>query len=110
MVIIQRLVESLLVTILLEELLAWLFGMHQKKNLLLVLLVNVLTNPLVVICYYLGISFIQCNSWYIKLVLEGMAVICEALYYQRYGEQIKHPWFLSILLNGFSFGSGIILF
>jgi hypothetical protein len=100
---------SLGLTLLLEGLIALVVGVRDKKDLLLVCLVNVLTNPAVVLCYHLNSAYIGINQVLVKLILEALAVLTEGLYYRKYASGIRHPFWFSVLANGFSFGVGLLL-
>lgn len=97
--------KSLLLTLLLEEIFAGVWHVS-RKDLCLVFLVNVLTNPPVVFVYYMAVW----NSWYplwlITLLLEGLAVMTEALYYKKYAERIKYPLLFSLAANLLSYSAG----
>ena len=107
--LINNLLLSLVLTILIEVPLAALIGIRKKKDLRLVLLVNIVTNPVVVLSYNTLVLVTLWNLWWIKAVLEVLAVACEAWYYKRYGTEIKHPIGLAVLLNVISFGIGCVM-
>jgi len=100
---------SLGLTLLLEGLIALVAGVRDKKDLLLVCLVNVLTNPAVVLCYYLNSAYIGMNPIMVKVILEALAVLTEGMYYKKYSSGMSHPFWFSILANGVSFGAGLLL-
>jgi len=99
---------SLGMTIVLELLFAFVAGKHDRKDLLLVCLVNVLTNPIIVLAYYMAVSYWPWNPALIKVPLEIMAVIVEAYYYKSYGRGFRQPLLFSTFANLFSFGIGEI--
>ena len=110
--LIFALIISLILTIAFEAGFFLLTGKRNKKDLLLVVLANVLTNPVVVLLYWLilfytGWSRIMMNI--IKIPLELFAVLTEGYYYKKYGRDFKHPYLFSIAANAFSFGIGILL-
>lgn len=98
---------SLLLTLILEMALAVILKIR-GKSLIPVALVNVLTNPVVVL---LSLVWVQ-NLWG-RLILEAGAVAVEgAVYYlfdKREGYSIRHPFLKSLILNVFSYGIGIII-
>lgn len=100
---------SLGLTIVLELAFAFAAGKRDRKNLLLVCLVNVLTNPVVVLASYLGSHYTTWNPSLYKLPLEIMAVLVEAYYYKTYGRDFRYPLRFSLFANLFSFGMGAIL-
>jgi len=107
--LIYHLLISLILTILIETTAAFVTGIRDRSGLLLVVLVNVLTNPVVVLSYYIGRIFIVRNLWCLVLILEGAAIITEGYCYQRYLERCRHPWIFSVGLNMVSYLIGLIL-
>lgn len=93
---------SLALTIGLELAWALLFRVRGRRDLMLVCLVNVLTNPPVVLLRFL------LGSWAL-LPLEAGAVLAEGLCYRAYGERIPHPWLFALSANLFSYGMGVVL-
>ena len=84
---------------------------YRGKDIVNVLLVNLLTNPLlnsviVAINYYYGLK--ARNIWLI--ILEILVVIIEGFIYQKYLTRRKiNGYLLSIILNITSFGLGLIV-
>ena len=105
---IMSLLLSLSVTLFLELALAFLLS-YRKKDLLLVFLVNVVTNPPLVL--FLNIfSRYHSPAWYLILNLEIAVVLIEWLLYRKRLEQNKIPaFFLSLILNTISYTGGLIL-
>jgi hypothetical protein len=97
---------SLAATLVLEGLFALSWGLR-RKDLALCALVNVLTNPVVVLCCHLARQWLP--IWLVTLVLEGWAVATEAWLYCTRGDRIQHPVAFSILANGVSYGLGLLL-
>lgn len=93
---------SLALTLVIEGAAAALWGLR-GRDLLLCALVNLLTNPAVVLLHLLFPS-----PW-VTAVLELAAVAVEALYYRRYGERVRRPWVFSLIANGASFGLGLLI-
>lgn len=103
----SSLVLSLIMTWLLELAFAFLLGIRRSKDLFLILLVNLITNPAVV---YLALTFrYSLPSRFLIPLLESLAVAVEALYYRSYALTIRHPWLFSLAANGFSYGIGWLL-
>jgi len=94
---------SLALTLVFELAFSLICGIRGRCDLLLVLLVNVLTNPAAVLIYHL-----YPPAW-IKLPLELAAISVEALYYSRYARGIRHPVLFSIGVNCFSFTLGAVI-
>lgn len=95
---------SLGLTLALELIFALVCRVRNKKDLLLVCLVNVITNPVVVFLYYLTVG----KGWSLLVLalLEVLAVVAEALFYKSYAEKISRPVLFAIGANIFSFFTG----
>ena len=91
---------SLGLTLLLELPAAYAWGLRSRHNLTVVVLVNVLTNPAVVLLHALGIPI---------LPLEASAIAAEGFCYRHSGKNIRSPYLLALCANGFSYGVGRIL-
>ena len=111
--ILISLLRSLIPTLIVELYLAAALRVHSGKDLLVIALANILTNPIVNYCYYWAIYLFSEHSvysWLILLALEVFAVVTEfviyrfLLSYDRIGK-LK----LSLLLNGASFLFGLLL-
>ena len=98
---------SLLLTLVFETVFFFLTGKRDKKDMLLLVMVNILTNPLVVLLYWLTVLRWEVNS-VIIIPLEVFAVLTEGYYYKKYGHSFKHPYFFSLAANVFSFGAGLL--
>ena len=106
----KSLVLSLGLTLILEVGVALVLGLR-RKDLLVVTLVNVVTNPLVVLtlnlCLLLG-RFTP--SWYLVAALESGAVVAEGFLYRScLSRKFCNPFLFSILLNIISFTGGLLL-
>lgn len=91
-----------MLTLLLEGAVALLWGLR-GRNLALCGLLNVLTNPVVVLLHAL-VSHPAATA-----LLELSAAAVEGAGYARLGEGIRRPWLLSLAANGFSFFTGLLL-
>ena len=91
---------SLGLTLLLEVPFAWLWGLRCRHNLTVAVLVNILTNPAVVLLKALGVPI---------LLLEAAAIAVEGWCYQTCGEAVNRPWRLALLANVFSYSAGLVL-
>lgn len=95
---------SLALTLVLESVFGLIWGVKGKGDWLLLLLVNVVTNPIVVTLHYCVSSF-----WGFTLVLELAAVVAEWLAYRKWG-RTTHPAFLfALCANVFSYFSGLLI-
>jgi len=106
---IETLVVSLVLTEALELCFAFIFKIWNKRDILLVLVVNVITNPPVVILSYLFNTRTDVPQLLTVSVLEAAAVLTEGLYYRRYAEAIKHPFIFSLGANAFSYLTGLLI-
>lgn len=103
-------VISLSLTLILELGYAWFWGIREKHDLRLAMLVNVLTNPVVVfVCYYVRFHRLPVKYGWVTLVMEVLAVITEALLYKTHAKSITRPWLFSLSANSFSFAMGELL-
>lgn len=101
--------RCLAVTILAEGLLAFCLGVRTVRGQAVVLLSNVLTNPLVVslnvLCTFYGG---RVGYWCSLLFLEAAAFLAEAAVYRQHKPCPKNPFLLSAVLNGCSFLCGLV--
>lgn len=100
---------SLGLTLLIEGAFAFIKGIRSGKDLVLVFLVNLLTNPAAVLCYYFFTVYTQMNVFIIKIPIELVVILIESLYYRKYASFTHKPFLFSALANIFSFGTGLIL-
>lgn len=100
-----------MLTVILETAAARLLGLKTKNDLLTVVLVNVMTNPIVVCFSFLsGFFFGNTVRGYAEAGLEAFAFISEALVYRKILTIKKiNPFLLSLILNGVSYGVGLVL-
>ena len=113
MEILKSFAVSLGLTLVIEMGLAVLFRVRSKRGLLVVLLVNVMTNPAAVfLCLALGPHL---GTWYLpfQLLVEAAVVVVEGRVYRQFREELNAalpPFLLSLVLNACSYGTGLILF
>ena len=100
---------SLALTLLLESGFFLLIGKRDRRDLALLLLVNVLTNPVVVLSYWIVTLYTDWNINLIMIPFELIAVLAEGWYYRKYGCGFKRPFLFSLGANAFSFGIGMIM-
>ncbi len=96
---------SLLLTLLVEGIFALVWGIR-KKDLLLVLLANMLTNPLVVLAHNLLLLH---GFWLHTLLPELWAVGTEAAIYRFKKNHIPSPALFAISANVLSYSLGLLL-
>ena len=94
---------SLLLTLIFELLVAVVFGL-KGKDLLLVLLVNILTNPAAVL-----FSIMTGNRRVVQLFIEAVVILTEGWYYKKYSSKIKSGFAFSVIANIISYGLGLVL-
>lgn len=100
---------SLGLTLLLELSLFALLGYRSGRALLIAALANVLTNPPVVLCYILLTENGVLGPVSAAVILETAAVLAEWLCYKYRLPQVRRPFLLSLVLNAFSYFTGLIL-
>lgn len=91
---------SLGLTLLLELPFVYLWGLRSRHNLKLAVLVNVLTNPAVVLLHGLYVPV---------LPLETAAIAVEGICYRMRGEDLRRPFLLALCANVFSYSVGLVL-
>ena len=99
----KTLLLSLIMTLVLELPFAWLWGLR-KGDILLVVWVNILTNPLVVLWNHVTTGFVLSI-----LLPEAAAVTAEAVFFKRLGKKIPYPVLLAVCINTFSFHAAILI-
>ena len=100
---------SLGLTVALEAGFFLLIGKRGKKDLLLLVLVNVLTNPIVVLSFWLVSLYTNWNIYIALILLEAFAVLTEGFYYKKYGNAFTRPFLFSLSANMVSFGAGALI-
>ena len=105
--VIKSLVLSLGLTIILEFLFAFLWGVN-KRYFRLVAVVNILTNPIVVGCHILIRLYFPFALIYATIVLELLAIMTESMLYKKHSD-MKFPLLFSVCANVFSYSIGVIL-
>ena len=95
-------------TIVIEGVLAFLCGVRKLSDQLIVLLVNVLTNPLLVSTGYLILLRFGRTAYDIATAAMEIAVVfIEGLVYKKILTDRKHPLLLSLFLNAGSLLIGL---
>ncbi len=104
-------IRALIFTILIEVLAGFFVGVRDKKDFLNVILVNIMTNPLVVsLPVYMQIKFGLRERQMTLIILEILAVLLEGLVYYKYLKYRKIDGFLlSLILNIASYGFGKVI-
>ena len=97
---------ALLLTEAIEIPVCLLFGLR-KKDLIVALLANLLTNPAVNVLYLLAALYTPLPNVLIALLEIGV-VVTEWLLYRSLTDA-KHPFWTSLAANAVSYGAGLIL-
>lgn len=105
---------SLLLTLIIENAAAFCIGERGRRTVLLVCLVNILTNPPVVLLYLLlSRRFPDASRFCIQLPPELLVLMIEALVYRAFsakkGDVIRRPGVLSLIGNVCSYGTGLLI-
>lgn len=104
-------VRAVILTVIIEICASLIIGIRNKKDLLNIILVNIMTNPLVnSITIFLNFYFGIFSRNVGLIILEILAVISEGFVYKKYLKFNKiNPYVLSLILNGFSYFIGKII-
>lgn len=104
-------IECLLFTIIIETIVALIMGIRNKRDIINVILVNVLTNPVVVTLPFLAYQVINKNAYKPTLyVLEILVLFIEGFIYHRVLIFKKiNPFIISLLLNAASYIIGLFI-
>ena len=103
---------SLSLTLVIELLIAFLLKVRGKAELLIVGLVNVLTNPLVVLIVYFTMFRFPAFRWPVEIALEILVIPAEGLLYRaakKSGFAFERPFLLALACNACSYGFGPLL-
>jgi len=106
---------SLILTLVLELLTAVLLRVElSKKNVYLIGLVNLLTNPPAVLLVWLGRQFFGGNfSLLLEIFVEIVVILTESSIYRKFVREenwnMKHPILLAVIANIISWGVGFVL-
>jgi len=104
-------INSLFFTILIELCVALLLRIKNKKDIINIILVNVVTNPIVVLFpYIVGLHHGNTYRYITLLSLEIMAIIFEGFIYNKFLKYNKlNSYILSLILNIASYILGIFI-
>lgn len=105
------LIKCLLLTIIIELVISLLLGVRDKKDILNIILVNVITNPVVVMSQVLlYLKFGYTIEIIGIIILEILVVFVEGLIYRKVLSFKRiNPLLLSLILNASSFLIGEII-
>lgn len=110
-IIVRSMLVSLLLTIILELSFALIWGIRKRHDLIINVLCNTLTNPVVSCTYYycffvMGLS--GAGRIIVLILLEISAVLTEWLIYKKKTD-INRPMLFSLGANGFSYFIGLLV-
>ncbi|MDR1059917.1 MAG: hypothetical protein LBL83_01605 [Clostridiales bacterium] len=107
--LLAALAAALALTLALETGFFLLAGKRNRKDLLLLLAANIVTNPAVALLYWLSAFYASWNRAAVAAPLELLAVCAEGHCYKKYGQDFGHPYLFSAAANAVSFGIGALL-
>ena len=96
-------------TILLETIFALFVGVRGRKNILLVMLVQVVTNPCCVLAMMWCHAHLNWPLYAYALPIESCVVVVEWLFYRKYLTGIQRKFSFALAANYFSYSFGFIL-
>ena len=104
-------IRSLLITIIIEVVFALILGIKEKKDIINIIIANIITNPLVVsISLYFNFVYLMKGKIISLIIMELFAFVVEGIIYAKYIKLKKfHPFLLSLILNVASFSIGKVL-
>ncbi|MCQ2418327.1 MAG: hypothetical protein MJ085_00950 [Clostridia bacterium] len=106
--VLRSLGTSLLLTLVIELLLALILGVQEGRDFLLIFLVNVITNPLIGILLDVYYVYVAVPPFWLIAVLEAGVVFGEwALYRGRLEYRKLPPFVFSLVLNTASYLIGL---
>ena len=98
-------IQALFLTLVFELLFALVWGVR-KDGLLLVVLMNIMTNPVVNLLHYLAVYLMGWPAFWVIPVLELAAVIAEGFCCKHI---IRRPGLFAVLINAFSYSMGVLI-
>lgn len=104
-------IKCLICTIIIEVIIGILIGIRNKKDVLNIILVNILTNPIVVsLPIYVMIRYGIRFRYYSLVILEVFAVVIEGIIYKKVLKHKKiNPYLISLILNMGSYLIGEVI-
>ena len=103
---------SLGLTLLLELFVAFLMKIRGWAEFLIVALVNILTNPVVVLLVYFMMYRFPAYRWPVEIALEILVIPVEGLLYcaaKKSGFSFPKPFLLALICNLSSYSFGLVL-
>ena len=111
MILLSLLTSTLIGTIIIESFFAFVLGVRDKKDFLNIILVNIMTNPFLVIFTLMIKARYGSGLYYLALfIMEIVAVLIEGHVYNKYLNYKRiRAYKLSLILNLFSYTIGLLL-
>ena len=102
--------RCLIFTIIIEVGISIILG-YRKKDLVNIILANIMTNPIVVVIpIYVNITYGMKERNIVLFILEILAVLSEGFVYKKYLKNKKiNPYLLSFILNLSSYLIGLVI-
>lgn len=101
---------SLVLTLIIELSISWILGIRNRNNIIVVICVNICTNPVVVYIANCMLYFEIEVYNLIIMIMELLVVIVEYQMYKKYLTNYqKSPFILSIVNNAISYGLGVLI-
>ncbi len=105
-------IEALFLTAAIEVGVAWLFRLRSKTDIITIILINVITNP--ALNYLLlvnGYFHLFRQTTILLLILEAVVVLVEwRLLVYVFRKNVKSMLALAVVMNGFSYLAGLLIF
>lgn len=100
-----------LATLAAELIVALLWGYRKGKDILTVLWINTITNPLVTLIRYLSAQYLPSRNLQtvILIVAEILVVLAEWRLFRRFMSKGRRFFVFSLTMNAASFGLGLLL-
>lgn len=111
LLLLNKVFVSLILTVIIELIIGFLIGLRKKNELLLLILINILTNPLVNLIDFLNASINLIDRNLLLLLLEIFVVFIEYLLIRlvlKYSN--SKSLFISLAINLVSYFTGLLIF
>lgn len=110
MYVVKMFLVPYIITIIVEIIAAIIWGIRRKRELLAVLLINTVTNPLVTLIRWIAAQHLRFQSErdLVLAAAEIAVLLGEWLLFRKFVKSTKHPFLMSLVLNAVSFGAGLL--
>ena len=111
MILLNLLMTTLIGTVIIEVVFALLLGVRDKKDIMNIILANIMTNPFLVIFSFMIKAKHGDQVYYpVLFFMEILAVLSEGYIYRKYLEYKRiRPFLLSLILNLLSYTIGLLI-